>query len=153
YTVTAGPIRHQNGTIVAAVAGFVDVTEKKEAEKERELFIGALGHDLRNPLTAIMMAVDSLAGRGELQAAAVKAATRIASSARRMEALIGELLDFARSQHGALPSTPSTADDAVRSSGVGGVRSKAWDPPASGARRPIQWRAASLRTRLHRVAR
>jgi signal transduction histidine kinase len=106
YAVTAGPIRDQSGAIVAAVAGFADVTDKKEAEKARELFIAALGHDLRNPLMAISMAADTLTRRGDLPATAPKHVGRIASSARRMERLIGELLDFARSQHGALPLNP-----------------------------------------------
>src|SRR6185369_9728121 len=72
----------------------------------RELFIGVLAHDLRNPLTAISMAAHALTRRDDLPAAAAKPAARIASSARRMEGLIGELLDFARSQHGALPLNP-----------------------------------------------
>jgi signal transduction histidine kinase len=106
YAVTAGPIRDESGTIVASVAGFADVTDKKEAEKARELFIGVVGHDLRNPLTAISMAADALTKRDDLPAGAAQRATRIASSARRMEGLIGELLDFARSLHGALPLKP-----------------------------------------------
>jgi PAS domain S-box-containing protein len=108
YSVTAGPIRDQSGRIVAAVAGFIDISERKRAEKERELFIGALGHDLRNPLQAISLAASSLARHDDLPEIARRPAARIASSAERMNQLIRDLLDFARSQHGAIPIRPES---------------------------------------------
>src|SRR6185503_10333138 len=66
YSVTAGPILDPGGGTVAVVAAFVDISERKRGERERELFIGALGHDLRNPLAAISMAADSLARRSDV---------------------------------------------------------------------------------------
>lgn len=106
YSVTAGPIRDQSGAIIAAVLGFSDVTVKKHAERERELFIGALGHDLRNPLNAIALNADSLSRRTDLPDDATQFADRIASASRRMNKLIGDLLDFARSQAGAIRLNP-----------------------------------------------
>lgn len=103
FATTAAPIRDATDAIVAAVVGFTDVTKRKEAEKERELFIGALGHDLRNPLAAITLAADTLSRQG---GASAKPAARIVSSTARMNQLIGELLDFASSQHGTLPIKP-----------------------------------------------
>jgi signal transduction histidine kinase len=110
YSVTAGPIRDESERIIAAVVGFVDISERKRAEKERELFIGALGHDLRNPLQAISLAADSLARRDDVPDVARKPAARIASSAQRMNQLISDLLDFARSQHGAIPIKPENCE-------------------------------------------
>jgi signal transduction histidine kinase len=110
YSVTAGPVRDERGTIVAAVAAFVDISERKRAERERELFIGALGHDLRNPLQAISLAAESLARRDDLCEAAKRPAMRIFSSATRMSQLISDLLDFARSQHGAIPINPERCE-------------------------------------------
>jgi signal transduction histidine kinase len=110
YSMTAGPIRNESGTIIAAVAAFFDISERKRGEKERELFIGALGHDLRNPLQAISLAADSLARRDDLPEVAKKPAARIASSAQRMGRLISDLLDFARSQHGAIPIKPENCE-------------------------------------------
>jgi signal transduction histidine kinase len=106
FAMTAAPIRNAEGAVIAAVVGFTDMTKKKEAEKERELFIGALGHDLRNPLAAISLAADTLARQRDLPAAAARPVARIASCASRMNELILELLDFASSQHGALPIKP-----------------------------------------------
>ena len=108
YSVTAGPIRDPSGKVIAAVTGFIDITERKRAEKERELFIGALGHDLRNPLQAISLAASSLARHDDLPEMARRPAARIASSAERMNQLIRDLLDFARSQHGAIPIRPES---------------------------------------------
>ncbi|HXU82456.1 MAG TPA: ATP-binding protein, partial [Polyangia bacterium] len=108
YSVTAGPIRDESGSIIAAVVGFLDISERKLAEKERALFIGALGHDLRNPVQAIALAADSLARRNDVPDVARKPAARIASSALRMNQLISDLLDFARSQHGAIPLRPES---------------------------------------------
>src|SRR5262249_48685084 len=106
YSVTSGPIRDQSGQIIAAVCGFADVTTRKQAERERELFIGALGHDLRNPLNAITLAAESLHRRDDLPGDASRHAGRMASSARRMNQLIADLLDFARSQYGAIRINP-----------------------------------------------
>jgi signal transduction histidine kinase len=110
YSVTAGPIRDESGKIIAAVVGFSDVTAKKRTERERELFIGALGHDLRNPLNAISLIADTLVHRCDLPDDATAKAGRIGSSARRMNKLIGDLLDFARSQHGAMRLNPEPCE-------------------------------------------
>ena len=110
YSVTAGPIRDESGKTIAAVAALVDISERKRGEKERELFVGALGHDLRNPVQAISLAAHSLAKRNDVSDLAKKPVARIASSADRLNALISELLDFASSQHGAIPIKPEKCE-------------------------------------------
>jgi PAS domain S-box-containing protein len=106
YEVTAGPIRDQEGAIVAAVAAFSDATERKAAEKERELFIGALAHDLRNPVSAIALTIDMMRRRSDLPTAVQTKLERIAGSVQRMDRLIGELLDFSRGRHSSIPIHP-----------------------------------------------
>lgn len=110
YSVTAGPIRDDSGKTIAAVAALVDISERKRGERERELFVGALGHDLRNPVQAISLAAHSLARRNDVSDLAKKPVARIASSADRLNALISELLDFASSQHGAIPIKPEKCE-------------------------------------------
>ena len=110
YSVTAGPIRDESGKTIAAVVALVDISERKRGEKERELFIGALGHDLRSPVQAISLAARSLAKRIDVPDVAKKPVARIASSAARLNALISELLDFATSQHGAIPIRPEKCE-------------------------------------------
>jgi len=110
YSVTAGPIRDESGKTIAAVIALVDVSERKRGERERELFVGALGHDLRNPIQAISLAAKSLARRTDVSDLAKKPVARIASSADRLNELISELLDFATSQHGAIPIKPEKCE-------------------------------------------
>jgi sigma-B regulation protein RsbU (phosphoserine phosphatase) len=78
----------------------MDVTDRKHAEEERELFLGMLGHDLRNPIASIALGADVLLR--ENQAKISGTAARIGSSARRMHRMIEELLDFARARAGHL---------------------------------------------------
>ncbi len=65
----------------------------------KDQFIAILGHDLRNPLGAIMAGTSmlSLAALSELDQRVVKVIDR---SAHRMEELIGNIMDFARTRLG-----------------------------------------------------
>jgi len=65
----------------------------------REQFIAILGHDLRNPLHAVMASGDLLE-RKVTDPALLGIAARIKVSARRMSALIDDVLDFARGRLG-----------------------------------------------------
>jgi signal transduction histidine kinase len=99
----------------AYVVGIVaDITEDKESVLERELFVGVLGHDLRNPLSAISLQADRLA---EHRDAAIKgAAERIGRASARMSSLISDMLDFVGSRRGPLPLTlgATSLDDICR---------------------------------------
>jgi len=69
-------------------------------ERSKDLVLGVLGHDLRNPLGAIMMATTVMLtheGPGWLHA---KTAARILTSTTRMDEMIRDLLDFTRSRLG-----------------------------------------------------
>jgi signal transduction histidine kinase len=69
-------------------------------EYSREMFLAILGHDLRTPLSAIVTASSFLATNAELTGRHLTLAERIHSSARRMNGLVGDLLDFTRSRLG-----------------------------------------------------
>lgn len=76
----------------------------------REQFIGVLGHDLRNPLSSIKMGTQMLLRDG-LPPGPARKVGRIATSAERMERLIGDLLDLTRSRlGGGIPITPQPTD-------------------------------------------
>lgn len=91
--------RDQHG--VARIIGVLaDITDDKRIQTERELFLGALGHDLRDPLNAIGMAAHLLSTHAD--DAVVGPASRISSAGTRMARLIGDLLDFVRSRSGDL---------------------------------------------------
>jgi signal transduction histidine kinase len=71
------------------------VEEMERAVRFSELFVGILGHDLRNPLSAITTAANLLETRADSDKIA-KPASRIVASADRMERMISQLLDFTR---------------------------------------------------------
>jgi signal transduction histidine kinase len=70
------------------------------AARFREEFIGVVGHDLRNPLSAIRTGAQLLRKRASLDDRDVAVVDRIAASADRMSRMIDELLDFARGRLG-----------------------------------------------------
>lgn len=74
-----------------------------EAEKElgelREQFIAVLGHDLRNPLAAIVAGVRALRRR-QSDTWTQSVLAQMESSTQRMSALIDNVLDFARGRLG-----------------------------------------------------
>jgi signal transduction histidine kinase len=73
--------------------------DERAAGELREQFIAILGHDLRNPLQAIYAGSDLL-HRQLGNSAHAQMAARIKTNARRMSALIDDVLDFARGRLG-----------------------------------------------------
>jgi signal transduction histidine kinase len=83
----------------------------QDVDRLKDLFLGVLGHDLRNPLGAIMMAATILITSEGPDWRHSKTAARILSSGTRMEGLIGDLLDFTRVRLGAgIPVTRKKLD-------------------------------------------
>ena len=73
----------------------------KDVDRLKDLFLGVLGHDLRNPLGAIMMSATVIMTKEGPEWEHSKTAARILTSGTRMEGLIGDLLDFTRARMGA----------------------------------------------------
>ena len=75
-----------------------------------ELFVGILGHDLRNPLSAITTAASLLRKRADSDKVS-KPASRILNSAGRMGRMIDQVLDFTRIRLGkGIPINPQEVD-------------------------------------------
>jgi signal transduction histidine kinase len=68
--------------------------------ESRDMFLAMLGHDLRTPLGAIIGSAHALVNAKELPGGLLKRASLILSSGQRMNALVGDLLDFTRSRLG-----------------------------------------------------
>src|SRR5581483_10010584 len=66
-----------------------------EIDRARNLFLGILGHELRNPLNAIQVTAQHLA-RSRSDEMVSKAAQRLIDSGGRMQALLDDLLDYSR---------------------------------------------------------
>ncbi len=84
---------------------YVDVAQQAlltmESERLRNSLLSALSHDLRTPLTALLGLAESLAfTKPSLSPEQLETARAIAGEARRMNALVENLLDMARIQSG-----------------------------------------------------
>jgi signal transduction histidine kinase len=99
-----------NESIDQAVAESVAryATMVKQAQ---DMFLGVLGHDLRNPLGTIIMSAQFLMQNTSADSKYIKAASLIYSSGKGMRQLVNDLLDFTRTRLGQnLPVSPSRAN-------------------------------------------
>lgn len=103
----AAPIR-KAGVVREWVGMMTDVSERVRIEEAREQFIAVLGHDLRNPLSAIALGAELLASLPEPYN---RMGGQIARSARRMEIMIRDVMDFTRGRlGGGIPVRVATCD-------------------------------------------
>jgi signal transduction histidine kinase len=72
----------------------------RELNRSKDRFLAILGHDLRNPLSAISMSAAIMLESGALPGPTVGTTEVIARSASRMNQMVGDLIDFARGQFG-----------------------------------------------------
>lgn len=69
-------------------------------DESRELFLATLGHDLRNPLNAIVVSSALLARSGQLDEENTQIALQMSTFAHVMTRMIHDLLDFTRTRLG-----------------------------------------------------
>jgi len=80
-------------------------------EEVRERFIGILGHDLRDPLSTVIISAKVLAGNHGIDREHRLVAARIVRACNRMQRMINDVLDFARGHlGGGIPALPSAND-------------------------------------------
>jgi signal transduction histidine kinase/CHASE3 domain sensor protein len=107
--VTAAPLRDAEGRVLAAVGILQDCEELERLDEQRhrtdrfrEVFVSALGHDLRNPLSVLTAGSAALAPRVQTSAEA-KIVARMGSSAARIARMIDQLLALAEARLGVGP--------------------------------------------------
>jgi PAS domain S-box-containing protein len=98
--VTSGTcVKDEHGTVALAIVVFRDVTELRKLEKARQEYASLISHDLRNPLSNILLCVtllkESALGRvGATNEALV--AARAERNVHRMSAMLEELTEASR---------------------------------------------------------
>jgi len=88
-----------------------------DVDRSKDMFLAILGHDLRSPLGAVQMASQFMLELGELREPNLTLTTRILRSAKRMNLMVGDLLDFTRSRLGSgvpIVRSPMDMEKAVR---------------------------------------
>ena len=116
--------RRQHDALTQAVANETRAREETEAAlmtavravRAREELLAVVSHDLRGPLSAVLMSAELLADsapEGEPGARARKAVNTIAMAVGRMTRLIDDLLDLARLEQGQLLPVNLETQDAV----------------------------------------
>ena len=110
--VNSTPIFSEEGEVESVVVTMQDMTPMEELERLRAEFLGMVSHELRTPLAAIKGSAATLTeAASDLDRAEMLQFFRIiGEQADSMRALIGDLLDVARIETGALPVSPGTVD-------------------------------------------
>jgi signal transduction histidine kinase len=105
YRETIEPRRDSAGRIIGVIGAATDITEQHRAKQQlteelafRERMMGILGHDLRNPLNAVMSAADLLLRREQVVPEGRERLLRLRHAAGRMQEMIDTLLDFTRAR-------------------------------------------------------
>ncbi len=102
--------------------------EPELPERQRARFLGALGHELRNPLNSVTGFSDMLLGSidGELNAEQEQSVRTIRASAERLLRLVSTVVDRAKVEAGTLRLQQQwVAPDELISEAIGFVRSRA----------------------------
>jgi len=95
-----GDLMRFNEAIDQALAESI-TRHTSDVDHSRDMFLAILGHDLRSPLGAVMMASQFMLELGELKEPNLTLTTRIVRGTKRMNQMVGDLLDFTRSRLGA----------------------------------------------------
>lgn len=109
YDHDSRPFDHDDGLVIQEIADLAAcaiASARMYARADRllrfaEIFVGILGHDLRNPLHAIATSAQIILRADDVERT-IRPARRIAQSASRMARMIDQLLDFTRIRVGGL---------------------------------------------------
>jgi len=94
-----GDLMRFNEAIDQAIAESI-TRYTEDLDHSKEMFLAILGHDLRSPLGAVIMAAQFMLETGELEEPHLTLTTRIVRSSKRMNRMVSDLLDFTRSRLG-----------------------------------------------------
>lgn len=109
--LTLSPVRLRGRAVVAATVRDVTAHERqlRDLSDVQSMFMTAVSHELRTPLTVVMGIAETLAQHGDAVADDQRTdlLERLAAHARRLDVLLGDLLDLDRLQRGVFHAVQS----------------------------------------------
>ncbi len=110
--LNASPIHAEDGRVASFVVTLQDMAPLEEQERLRAEFLAMVSHELRTPLAAVKGSITTLLeSAGQLDQAEMAQFHRIIrDQSDQMRHLIGDLLDVARIQAGALAVNPEPTE-------------------------------------------
>ena len=113
-SVSAAPIRRNNGTIVGVVIVFRDVTKEREIDQMKEDFISSVSHELRTPLTSIKAYTETILSEPDMEREKRGEFLRvIEEETERLTSLIESILEISRIEAGTFEIVREDVDIAV----------------------------------------
>ncbi|MCX6358684.1 MAG: ATP-binding protein [Armatimonadetes bacterium] len=105
YRLRVTPMRDDNQPLLGAVAVLEDVTHLRELDRLKAEFIGVASHELRTPVTSLMLSVQLLSegAAGELSATQAEIVDAQKHDLKRLDRTMRDLLDLTRLETGIKP--------------------------------------------------
>ena len=105
YRLRASPMRDDEGRLLGAVTVLEDVTHLRELDRLKTEFIGVASHELRTPVTSLLLSVQLLeeGAVGELSADQKEVIGAQREDLERLERMMRDLLDITRLEAGVTP--------------------------------------------------
>jgi NtrC-family two-component system sensor histidine kinase KinB len=105
YRLRATPMLDEEGAILGAAAVLEDVTHLRELDRLKTEFIGVASHELRTPVTSLMLSVQVMeeGAVGELTPEQKEVVAAQKEDLRRLERMMHDLLDITRLEAGVTP--------------------------------------------------
>ncbi|MBC8140277.1 MAG: HAMP domain-containing protein [Armatimonadetes bacterium] len=128
YRVRVNPMRGEGDALLGAVAVLEDITREQEIDRIKTQFIGVASHELRTPVTSLLLGVQILDEGvvGELNPEQREVTAALREDLLRLERMMRDLLDITRLEAGATPPRFEVAKPGDLVSGaVRGMQSQA----------------------------
>ena len=92
-SISARRVEHADGSLLGAAVSYTDVTDFMRALQVKDDFIALVSHELRTPLTSIVGYVAVILERTDLEPWLRKHLEVVARNGRRLQRLVGDLLE------------------------------------------------------------
>jgi PAS domain S-box-containing protein len=102
-TTRGFPVRGAGGAVESIAAISEDVTARKQAEDLRENLTRTIVHDLKNPLTSVLVSVEFLLDNGDPSPGHRRVLEIARTNTKRLVTMVGTILDVSRLEAGVLP--------------------------------------------------